>query len=188
MQIVTVIIDMQEDFFLHERLQKNRNELSVNINELTALSRELSVPVVWVRQEYAPDLQDAPLEVRKNNRRIVIAGSHGAKILSELDVQSEDTVVVKNRYSAFFNSGLEEVLTKKQCTAVAIAGINSHACVRASAVDAFQRDYKVLLLSECIDSYDMEHHIITMKYLNEQIGRAITNDQFRQLHTLVGDV
>jgi len=178
MSIVTVIIDMQEDFFSHERLQKNRSHLTTKINELAAFSRKVNIPVVWVKQEYAEDLKDAPPEVQKNNMRIVVAGTLGAGSLSELEISSTDTIIIKNRYSAFFNTRLDEKLTEEKCSAVVVAGINSHACVRSSAVDAFQRDYAVILASECIDSYDFQHHQITMKYMQEQIGKVLTNEQF----------
>jgi len=101
MGIVTVIIDMQEDFFSHERLQKNRGHLTTKINELAAFSRKVNIPVVWVKQEYAEDLKDAPPEIQKNNIRIVVAGTPGAEFLSELVISSMDTIIIKNRYSYF---------------------------------------------------------------------------------------
>jgi len=110
--------------------------------------------------------------------RIVVAGTPGAGFLSELEISGTDTIIIKNRYSAFFNTRLDEKLTEEKCSAVVVAGINSHACVRSSAVDAFQRDYAVILASECIDSYDFQHHQITMKYMQEQIGKVLTNEQF----------
>ena len=178
MNMVTVIIDMQEDFFSHERLQKNRHHLTSKINELAAFSRKMNIPVVWVKQEYAEDLRDAPPEIQKNNIRIVVAGTPGAEFLSELEISGADTIIVKNRYSAFFNTSLDKKLTEEKCSSIVVAGINSHACIRCSAVDAFQRDYEVILASDCIDSNDLGHHEITMNYMNEQIGKAVTNDQF----------
>jgi nicotinamidase-related amidase len=33
-----------------------------------------------------------------------------------------------------------------------LAGINTHACIRTAAIDAFQRDYDVILAGDCIAS------------------------------------
>ena len=172
---------MQEDIFSHKRLKNNRRYLASKTNELAKLSREKNVPVFWIRQEYSSDLKDAPINVQKNNIRIVISGTPGADVLSELETQAIDKNIIKKRYSAFYNTDLNEKLIEGKCTAVLVAGINSHACIRHTAIDAFQRDYEVLFASECIDSYDAEHHEITMKYMNKQIGKSVTNDQFSKL-------
>jgi nicotinamidase-related amidase len=42
--------------------------------------------------------------------------------------------------------------------ALIAAGINTHACICATAIDAYQRDFPVIVASDCIDSYDRQHH------------------------------
>ena len=69
--------------------------------------------------------------MRKENIRITIAGTEGAQILPELDVQPVDTVVVKKRYSAFFRTTLDEVLATLRTDILVVGGINTHACVRS---------------------------------------------------------
>ena len=44
-------------------------------------------------------------------------------------------------------------------------------------IDAYQRDYDVLLAKECIDSHDEQHHSISMRYMDGKLGIAMTNDQ-----------
>jgi len=58
-----------------------------------------------------------------------------------------------------------------------MGGVNSHACVRTSAIDAFQLDYRVVLASDSISSYDDEYHRESMRYLEQSIGKVMTNDQ-----------
>jgi isochorismate hydrolase len=48
-----------------------------------------------------------------------------------------------------------------------------------TAIDAYQRDYEVLLASNCIDSHDEQHHEFSMRYLDGKIGIAMTNGQLR---------
>ncbi|WP_353682583.1 isochorismatase family protein [Mesorhizobium sp.] len=38
-----------------------------------------------------------------------------------------------------------------------LCGVNTHACIRMAAVDAYQRDFRVVLAEECVGSYDAEH-------------------------------
>ena len=175
--VAALIIDMQEDFFAHERLVQRRAKLSRGVNELVAICRRNGVDVIWVKQEFSPDLSDAMLEARRKSIRVVISGTPGASILSELDFRPSDHLVVKKRYSAFFGTKLDELLATLGTTTLIVAGINTHACVRMAVVDAYQRDYEVILARECIESYDAEHHDVSWRYMDGKLGRAMGNEQ-----------
>jgi nicotinamidase-related amidase len=173
--VATVFIDLQVDFFSYERLRRNRQLLASNVNALATSARRYGSPIVWVKQIHAPDLHDASLEVRRGNHRIVIDGTDGAGLLPELHLSYSDAVLIKKRYSAFFRTDLDTILDRHACKTMIVAGINTHACIRATVVDAYQRDYVVWLARECIDSYDEEHHVISMKYMDGKLGVAMTN-------------
>ena len=177
MAAVTLIIDMQVDFFAHELLSRQRSELVARTNALVAAAREAASSVVWVKQEFSPDLSDATLEVKNGKINVVISGTPGASILPELDVRSSDHVVVKKRYSAFFGTNLDALLAQFNCTQLIVGGINTHACVRTTVVDAYQRDYEIVLASDCIASHDKEHHDVTWRYMDGKLGRGMTNKQ-----------
>src|SRR3954451_15776275 len=93
-----LIIDMLNDFFLEEPLAGRRSGLVSAINEVVRMFRDNRQPIIWVRQEFRPDLSDAFLAMRKEDLRITIAGTDGAQILPEMDVQPVDHVIVKQRY------------------------------------------------------------------------------------------
>ncbi len=177
MNVAVLIIDMQEDFFVHERLAQRRGELTQRVNELVGICRAARAKVVWVKQEFSPDLMDASLEVRNRGIRVVIAGTPGASILSELDFRESDRLVVKKRYSAFFGTDLDYLLARLQTRQLIVAGVNTHACVQTAVVDAYQRDYEVILASECIESHDPEHHDVSLRYMDGKLGRAMTNEK-----------
>jgi nicotinamidase-related amidase len=72
--------------------------------------------------------------------------------LPELDCAPGDEVVVRKRYSAFYRTPLDEILVRHNIAVGVLAGINTHACIRTAAIDAFQRDYDVILAGDCIAS------------------------------------
>lgn len=181
MAAVTLVIDMQTDFFAHERLSQRRAALVGHTNALVSATRDAGAAVVWVKQEFSPDLSDATLEVRKHKIAVVIAGTPGASILPELDMRTTDHVVVKKRYSAFFGTNLDDLLDRLGCTRLIVAGINTHACVRTTVVDAYQRDYDVILARDCIESHDEEHNEITWRYMDGKLGRGMSNAQIYAL-------
>lgn len=175
-RMALLIIDMLNDFFRqHAHLAEQRPRLVESINELAEAFRHHGQPVLWVRQEFAPDLHDAFLEMRKHNLRVTIAGTDGCELLPELDQRPTDMTIVKKRYSAFFETELEATLRRARPDMLVVAGINTHACVRTTVIDAYQRDYEVLVAAECVASFDEEHHDMTMRYLAGAIAQPLPN-------------
>ena len=60
-----------------------------------------------------------------------------------------------------------------------IAGINTHACVRMAAIDAYQRDMRVILAAEATGSYDEEHALVSLGYMDGKIARVLDNQAIR---------
>jgi nicotinamidase-related amidase len=100
-----LIIDMLVDF-LDRWPESERAPLVAAIGALADIFRAAGHPVVWVRQELAPDLSDAFLEMRRDNIRVTIKGTDGSRIIPQLVPAPDDPQVVKKRYSAFFGTGL----------------------------------------------------------------------------------
>lgn len=175
---VLIVVDMLNDF-LDQWTPSAKQRLVGSINELVALMRQFSHPVIWVRQEFESDLTDAFPEMRAKGIRVAIRGTRGCQIVSELVTAPADPVVIKKRYSAFYKTGLDELLDELKPDAIILAGINTHACIRVTAIDAYQRDWNVILAADCIDSYDREHHRISIQYMNGKIASVLTNEEIR---------
>src|SRR3979411_235828 len=82
-------------------------------------------------------------------------------------------------YSAFYGTMLDETLVRLATDAIILAGINTHACIRTTAIDAYQRDWPVVLAADCIDSYDREHHGISLRYMKDKIAALLSNEEIR---------
>lgn len=169
-----LIVDTQNDF-LDPWPVAVRERLLRSINELVLLMRSHQCPIVWVRQEFEPDLRDAFLEMRSKGIAITIKGTSGCEIAPELQVAPSDPVIVKKRFSAFFGTELEHLLAELRPDTIVLAGINTHACIRTTAIDAYQRDWPVIVASDCVGSWDEEHHAVTLRYLQREIARSLHN-------------
>lgn len=175
---VLIVIDMLEDF-LKNWDPIGRQLLAESVNELIGMVRSVACPIIWVRQEFESDLRDAFPEMKAKEVRITIKGTPGCQIISELSVASSDAVLIKKRYSAFFGTNLDKMLDHLKPDAVILAGINTHACIRTTAIDAYQRDWHVVLASDCVDSYDREHHDISLRYMRDKIADVMSNEEIR---------
>lgn len=175
---VLIVIDMLNDF-LEKWAPAQKQQLIRSINDLVGLMRQRGCPIIWVRQEFEPDLRDAFPEMKAKGIRVTIKGTVGCEVDSDLAKGESDPVVIKKRYSAFFGTDLDEMLHRLAPDVLILAGINTHACVRVTAIDAYQRDWKIVVAADCVDSYDREHHDISMKYMKDKIATVMTNQEIR---------
>ena len=174
---VVFVVDMVNDCFGHAELRQRRASLCASINELTSLARSNDSPVVWVRQEFEPDLSDAMLDMKRERIHMFIKGTKGPLILDELTRAESDFEIVKKRYSMFFRTDLDALLERLHADTIVLAGVNTHACIRVAAVDAYQRDYPVMIVRECVASKDAAHHDVTMEYLDGGIATVVSHVQ-----------
>ena len=157
-------------------LKNDPYNFTANINRLISRARLARVPIIWVWQEFRPDLEDAFLVMRDRQIHRTISGTFGCQILRELNRESTDYQIIKKRYSAFYNTGLDSLLEELGVTDLILSGINTHACIRMSAIDAYQRDYRVVIPEECVLSSDKKHHDVTLRYLGPEIARISSLD------------
>ena len=173
-----LVIDLLNDF-LDQWPAESRKRLLDSTRQLVEMMRSRKLPVIWVRQEFEPDLSDAFPEMRQKGIRTTIKGTSGAEIVSELTPAAAEPVVVKKRYSAFFRTTLDELLATLQPDALILAGVNTHACIRTTAIDAYQRDWRVILAANCIGSYDQEHHEMSLQYMKGKIAEVTSNAEIQ---------
>lgn len=175
-----IVIDMLNDF-LQTWPPASKQRLIGSTNALIDIVRRHGRPVIRVRQEFRPDLQDAFPEMRAKGIRVTIQGTQGSQIASELAVDPSDAVLIKKRYSPFYGTSLDRDLADLKPDGLILAGINTHACIRMAAIDAYQRDWEVILAADCVDSYDREHHDISLRYMKGKVASVMSNEDIRTM-------
>jgi len=99
-----------------------------------------------------------------------VADTDGAQLMPPLQAQKEDIVVNKGvseegaGYSGFENTGLAERLRAVDAKKIAITGIATEYCVRATALDALRAGFDVTVLTDMIRAVRPEQ---TSKVLQE---------------------
>jgi len=178
--MVLIVIDLIQDYFNPALWPKSelpgaRARLVEATNELTAFFHAHKLPVLWFRQEFVPDLSDAFLHVRQNKKPYAVQGTIGCQLLPELKVTPEDRILVKKRYSAFFRTELDAVLGHMHPQLLVLAGITTPWCIRSTATDAYQRDYRVLLAREAMAAFTARDHFDSLQAMHGLIGNAFSN-------------
>ncbi|QGP90992.1 Maleamate amidohydrolase [Neomoorella glycerini] len=121
-----------------------------------------------------------------------VAGSKGItteadKIVDELAPQEGDVIVTKPKASAFFGTQLAGMLFYLGVDTIIVTGLTTSGCVRATVVDGFSYNFRVIVPVECVgDRAALPHKVslfdMDMKYADvvelqevlnylEQLGR-----------------
>ena len=165
-----IVIDLLNDYL--DQWQADRVDRLIDAtNTLVRAFRKAGQQVLWVRQAFKPDLSDAFQEMRDKGLSVTIEGTRGAQMHAGLDWQQGDITIVKKRYSAFFGTDLDTILSRIGARDLYLCGINTHACIRTTAIDAYQRNLRVTLAQEGIGSYDYRHAAVSLSYMDGKIAR-----------------
>lgn len=150
-----LIVDMQYDFVDPDSpstCSPMATDRLPDIRRLLDACRAAGVPVFFSQGLVAPDLSDVGLWKGLAHRtgQCQIEGTRGAAIVEELAPRPGEPVIQKRRPSVFFESNLEVFLRGRRIDTLLLAGSSMSGCVRATAVDGFSRDYRVMLVRECV--------------------------------------
>ncbi len=109
-----------------------------------------------------------------------LEGSPQTEILPELGPDPTDYVIrTKKRLSAFYGTDLEFVLRTRRISTVVLAGINTNTCILCTAFDAFNRDFKVIVIRDCVASmYGEDLHMFALQTVSRCLGWVLTVGEF----------
>ena len=142
------------------------------IRRLLDAARPLGLPVVYTRYDaFAADAEwgrwlDKGTGAEPDS---LMRGGEAHEIADLLKPEPRDLVITKTKPSAFFGTPLASMLTYLRIDTVVIAGMVTSGCVRATVIDAFSHNYRVIVPIECVaDRSETSHQVnlfdIDMKY------------------------
>jgi maleamate amidohydrolase len=85
----------------------------------------------------------------------------------------QDHLIVKKGASAFFGTSLAALLTGLGCDTVLVCGATTSGCVRATAVDAVQSGFSVLVPRECVGDRAPGPHEASLFDIQAKYGDVI---------------
>jgi nicotinamidase-related amidase len=142
-----------------------------HIELLLSTARRVDIPVFYTRG--APRRTDGSDRGRwaDKNARQSTDTSQADEILAEITPQERDFVIEKRKPSAFFGTALVSHLISRQIDTLIVCGTTTSGCVRATVIDAFSYDYRVVVAEEAtFDRGEASHAMalfdMDMKYAN----------------------
>jgi nicotinamidase-related amidase len=130
------------------------------IGRLLAAFRRAGLPVVYTTVAFDDAAkQAAAVFIEKVPALLTLeAGSRWVEIDPRIAPEPGEPVLVKCWASAFFGTALASILATRGCDSVVVTGASTSGCVRATAVDALQHGYRVVVPREAVGDRNPAAH------------------------------
>lgn len=173
MTAALLLIDLQEDYLASPGLVPHRGEVVAGAARLLARCRAASVPVLHVWTTLHRERDERMPHWRSAGRWTCVEGTPGHAPPPELLPAPGEPVVHKTHFSAFADGSLAGHLRAGGVEEVWIAGVHTHACVRASAIDAYRLGFAVAIASDAVASDQPLHADETRRWLGARCARFV---------------
>lgn len=181
---------------------KESRRVLENTKRLFALARKYKIPIIHVIlqiRQISNDLTEASINpfwravetikesLTPHKQSVIfrhnIVGTIQTEIMPEIAPQKGDYVINnKKRLSAFYGTDLEILLRTLKVDTLIIIGINTNTCVLCTAFDAFNRDFKVVVISDCVASmYGNDLHEFALQNISRCIGWVLSLSELEDL-------
>ena len=156
-----LIIDMVKDNFAESRnlpITPFARAAIDPLNKMIEVFRGQKWPIVFSTDAFHEE--DFIFKGRMHPHSL--AGTEGAEVVDDLDMQADDLWLPKPRFSAFFNTGLEKWLRERGVGLCAVGGVATHFCVLTTVLDAICHDFQAVLLEDCSAAFPKQVHEQTL--------------------------
>jgi nicotinamidase-related amidase len=162
-----LLIDVQNDFVYGPAQIAGSAEVVGTMARLAEVFRAAHRPIVHVVRLYVPGSTDVDPPRRaaiESGKQLAAPHTDGAAVPATLlahpldyesllngglqHVASNEVVMFKPRWSAFYRTPLDEHLRDRGVNTVVVAGCNLPNCPRATLFDASERDYRAALVTD----------------------------------------
>ena len=140
-----------------------------NVRRLIEDELSMGAKLLFICDNHAPDdleFQMFPVHCVKGTRE--------AEIIPDL-AEYEGDIIYKNRYSAFFETDLEQRLSAFNPESVIVCGVCTDICVMHTVADARNRDYIVEVPENCVATFDLEAQSYALKHIKNILGAKVVS-------------
>jgi nicotinamidase-related amidase len=110
-----------------------------------------------------------------------LEGSPGTEIIPDLLGADDYVIRNKRRFDCFYGTDLEILLRTLGTESVVLTGINTNTCVMNTAYSAFNRNFQVVVISDCVASmYGKDLHVLGLENVKRCLGYVLTVEEFKE--------
>lgn len=189
-----LVVDMQHDFLDKGAgcYAPGSEEIVPRVVRLVDAAREAGLPVIFTQEAHRPGGVDAGREADSGAGAgypgggpdspvppHCVEGTRGIEIVEELAPIPGDLRISKRRYSCFLGTDLDLLLRNLGVETLLVTGVDSNVCVLWTVGEAFQRDYHVRVIEDCVAGSNPEEHEAALLIMRALVsgGRAVVSHE-----------
>jgi ureidoacrylate peracid hydrolase len=161
-----------------------QEDIVTPILALKAFFRENNMLIINVKTEYETDFSDWKMlaeRFRVQEHGHFVKGTPDAEIIPPLAPREGEELIVKNRWNAFFNTGLDELLKRKHIKNLVVTGAATDVCVLETCSYAFSLDYNCIVPVETTASFNAERKKMGLDMLRFGRSEVVSVDDVFQM-------
>jgi nicotinamidase-related amidase len=158
------------------RFARIEQKVIPNSKRLAEAFRRLGARVVYVTYgAHLPDFADAPIHLKAWMRAIDNrVGAREHEIVDEIKPRPGELVLNKTTMGAFASTGIEAHLRGMGIENIVVTGVSTNNCVSMTAMEACDRQFGVVLVSDATGTCSDEMQEATEKTFRRLWGRVMT--------------
>jgi nicotinamidase-related amidase len=171
-----LVVDMNRPFVEPDRPLAVPSAVAIvpRIAQAVAAFRQARRPVLWLVQGHHSLEHDRGAHLAGWWPAMICEGTPDVALPAGLEPLPAEKVILKRRYSGFYQTDLELTLRCLGVTQVVIAGVLTNVCPYATAVDAFMRDLDVYYLADGTAAPNRELHVGALRNVAAWCGSVVT--------------
>ncbi|MGK3981931.1 isochorismatase family cysteine hydrolase [Sorangium sp. So ce136] len=166
--LIDVINDL--DFPEGDRLLAHALPMAHRIRALKQRCRDAGIPAVYVNDNFGRWQSNFHRQIE----HCLEDGVRGREIAALLRPGEEDYFVLKPKHSGFYGTTLEILLESLGVQTLILTGMAGNICVLFTANDAYMRDYRLLVPSDCIASEGEEDNAYALRQMQRFLKADVT--------------
>ena len=147
--------------------------VSANVQLMNAF-HQAHLPVVLTTVIYRNDHEASVFRARVPALNLLTPESHWVKFDPRLPIADDDLQLEKRHASSFHGTALNQWLTERNVDSVVVTGLTTSGCVRATAVDGLQNNYRVVVPREACGDRDPTAHEANLYDLNAKYADVVS--------------
>lgn len=149
--------------------------VAANVSLMEAF-HQAHLPVVLTTVVYHDDQQASVFRARVPALNLLTPDSHWVSFDPRLPVIDSDLRLEKRHASSFHGTDLDNWLQQRGVDSLVVTGLTTSGCVRATAVDGLQNNYRVVVPREACGDRDPQAHDANLYDINAKYADVVSLD------------
>lgn len=170
-RVALVLIDVINpmDFPGSSKLLEHATKAVPHIEALKGRARRKHIPCIYVNDNFGRWRSD----FRSTVRNAQAPESPGRAIALSLEPEDDDYFVLKPKRSGFYGTSLDLLLNYLGADTLVFAGFAGDICVQSTVHDAFLRDLRIVVASDCVASESVKKNRAALSWMARDLRAEV---------------